>query len=98
MISIYIAGPYTGDEERNTRRMIEVYQALIKKGYAPFCPLLSHYAAETSISYKEWMRQDTYWLLKCDAMFFMGSSPGADAERLVAEAKGIPIYEDLQDL
>lgn len=108
MKKIYIAGPYTGDEEANTERMIVVYRNLIKMGFAPFCPLLSHYAAgerwgdnyskETHVFYRDWMRLDIAWLLQCDALFFMGSSPGADMERMVAEAMGIPVYESYDEI
>lgn len=98
MKSIYLAGPYTGNEEENTEKMVAIYRQLIKKGYFPFCPLLSHYASDGSISYTEWLRQDVHWMLKCDALLFLGSSKGADIERLVAEARGIPVYESIEEL
>jgi hypothetical protein len=38
------------------------------------------------------------WVARCDALFFAGSSPGAEREREVAVRLGIPVYRDLEDV
>jgi len=107
-MKIYIAGPYTGDELENTTKMIRIFNALLLKGHVPFCPLLSHYANEEAkrnpaigdIPSEIWMKYDLQMLITCgfDALYFMGVSPGANAELAVAESLGMKIYRRLEDL
>ena len=87
---VYIAGPYTAKTPAlthvNVMKLIDVGLAVHAKGHTPFIPVLTHYvelrAAEKGIeiSYEEFMQWDFDILDRCDALFFAGSSPGADRE------------------
>jgi len=35
---------------------------------------------------------------KCDAILMIGSSPGADKEREIIEAKGLPVYYSIDEI
>jgi len=103
---IYVAGPYTGDEERNVERAAFVGGMLALRGHTPFVPHLFHYVDEAihacgynKIPYEEWMRQDLEWLRQCEAVFRMaGRSPGADREVALAEELGLPVYHCLTEV
>ena len=103
-MKIYIAGPYTGNEEENTLRMIDIYNELIMMGHYPFCPLLSHYANKrffenenNYIHYEKWLELDINCLMTYgfDALYFMGESPGANVELSIARALGLKIFYDI---
>ena len=38
------------------------------------------------------MEWDIEWLVECDALLFLGSSPGADIELKAAQELGLKIY------
>lgn len=105
---IYISGPYSADTNegklQNTQTAIDVGIELIRKGHTVLIPHLSHYtdmrAQELGIefSWEIWIEQDLAILEKCDAMFYIASSKGADIEKEYAERLGLPIYCDLLEL
>jgi len=102
---IYVAGPYTGDEERNVDRAALVGGLLVEMGHTPFIPHLFHYVNEAfrscgyiKIPYEEWMQRDFEWLLQCEAVFLLGRSPGADREVALAEELGLPVYNSLAEV
>ena len=102
MKRIYVAGPYSADNPRSTQlnvnKAISVGCELIKKGYAPFIPHLCHYIwlhPDGDFDYEFWIEYGFEWLNVCDALFYMKSSPGADAELLYAKKLGLPIYQSI---
>lgn len=102
---IYVAGPYTGDEQANTDRAAAVGLELVRMGHTPFVPHLNHYldlaaiaAGGQRIPYAEWLRQDFEWLRLCHALLLMAPSPGADREAAAAWAIGIPVYYTLDEV
>lgn len=78
----YIAGPYSSDPARNTRRAIEVLHALLDDGVPSICPHLSHLADMVrSRDYEDWMALDLLLLERCDVVLRIhGPSAGADRE------------------
>lgn len=96
---IYIASPYTGNEEANVMVQHKAFFELFMLGYMPFAPLLSHYQHEHfPMGYDEWIAYDLQWLASCDALLRLpGDSKGADLE--VAEAKRleIPVFMGWDD-
>lgn len=106
---IYVAGPYTADTEsgieRNCARAIEVGLALLAKGH---CPVIPHLGRLVDLhldlsggdrpSWQAWMDWTHEMLVRCDALYFVGSSRGADIERGIAEQRGMPIYERMEDV
>ncbi len=94
--TVYIAGPYSSDPERNVRRALLLAERLIKLGFTPYVPHLSHWWHKIHPhSYDFWMDYDREWLDRCDYLVrFSGESPGADNEVAHARAVGIPIFSE----
>lgn len=105
---IYIAGPLMdghtlGPREslKNVRKAMRVYIQLLKKGHIPILPHFSYFAwieEEEDIPWEAWMTQDYELLNLCDAMFYIGSSKGADIEFTYALKKGMIIYQKIEDV
>ncbi len=101
-MKIYIAGPYSADtwqqKELNAVKAVKAGLSLFKKGHYPFIPHLFHWADDCAIkngieiTWQEWMEWDIEWLVECDALLFLGSSPGADIELKAAQELGLKIY------
>ena len=106
MLSCYIAGPYTADTkeqvDKHIKQAAEAAAYYYKRGYAVYCPHLQtsqidrHHNHANHLTYTDWMRNDIYWLEKCDTVVFLPGSDksnGAQIERLVAEALGKTIVD-----
>lgn len=92
-MKVYVAGPYTAPTARevqaNVNRALEVACALMRKGHSVYIPHLSHYVwlhPDGDFSYEYWLQQSLVWLDECDALFFIGPSPGSDQERAYMES------------
>lgn len=107
-LTIYVAGPYSADTEKgrlaNTQKAMDIALALIKKGHYPYIPHLSHFvdihAKEQGIdlSWEFWMHFDFVWLEKCDALFFISESPGANMELGRMDELGRKVFYDLGEV
>jgi len=67
----------------------------------PYIPHLTHYVwlhPDGDFAWGTWLALDSEWLRLCDALFFIGSSPGADMELVEARRIGLDIYTDLNDV
>jgi len=98
---IYIASPYTiGDVAVNVKRSIYAAEELIAHGYAPYCPLLSHFHHMIHPNdYETWMDVGLTWLVRCDAVLRLtGESKGADIECQIALEGGIPVFYTIEKL
>jgi len=98
---IYVASKYSnGDKFKNTKDSIAVGEELIKLGFVPYLPLLSHFWNEISPhDYQYWLNYDMQWILRCDALLRLpGDSSGADKEVAYAMKMGIPIFYNLVDI
>jgi len=105
MKRIYVAGPYTAPNPRltqlNVNRAIEIGCALIRKGWTPFIPHLTHYIwlhPKGDFDWEVWMELDKVWLEVCDALFFIAPSRGANIELELAKKLGLKIYYKLEDV
>lgn len=103
MKTVYIASPYTkpeGKQEENVLKSLEVADKLIKMGYIPFTPLLSHYMEQSfPQDYETWMKLDFEWLEKCDCVLRLpGDSSGADREVKRALELGIPVFLKMEEM
>lgn len=106
---IYVAGPFTAPTEdgieANVRAAIDAGIALVERGHWPMIPHLSRLV---DLRYGElgrdrpdwhfWMAWTNAQLLRCDALCFVGPSPGATIERSVAIGRGMPVYERIEDV
>lgn len=105
---IYVAGPLTNpDPEQRLANVTAAMDAgigLYLKGHTPFIPHLTHFVdvrqqeIGAGLFYMDWMRADIEWLRMCDAILFLGSSPGADEEMNTAQSLGLLTYRSLHDV
>ena len=97
---IYIAGPYSPDPEANTLAAIAAGDQLLRMGYVPFIPHLSHYwDAQHPHPYDVWLDWCLEWVKCCDAVLRLpGESPGADVECELAYGLDIPVFHSIAQL
>ena len=102
MIKVFVASPYTkGDTAVNVKAQIDAGNELIKLGFAPFLPLLSHFQHMIHPQdYDTWCKLDIEWLKQCDCLFRLpGESAGADNEVEVMENVLFkPVFYNTTDL
>lgn len=98
---VYIASPYSrGDKIANVVKSLEVAERLIELGYAPYCPLLTHFY-DTLFPHPAdyWLALDLEWLKASDVVLRLdGASDGADREVAVAIEQGIKVVFSLSSL
>lgn len=99
---VYIAGPISlGDTFANVHTAMSVWEALLRRGFVPFCP---HWSAiqhmfRPSLSHQEWMDFDLEWLANCHYLLRLpGESRGADMEVARAIDLGIPVVRSIPEL
>lgn len=107
-LRIYVAGPLSADHEHQRQHNIDCAMdagiAIIQRGHYPYVPHLSGYMDERAISrdilieYEQWMALDYVWLDKCEALLYLGSSPGADRELKQAENSGKRVFYSLAEV
>lgn len=99
-ITVYVAGPLSGDMQANAARAIDVGERLLAAGLVPFIPHLTiAWEARHPHHYEQWMAWDFEWLRRCDALYRMpGKSPGADREVDMARQLGIPVFVEAGDV
>ena len=105
---IYVAGKYSGknwgEKQRNTDLAIRAGLKIQAKGHYPVIPHYTHYADLMAnylgyeIDYKEWLALDNMIIPKCDALFHLSHSSGADAERIFAEKLGLQIFNSIEEI
>ena len=99
--TVYIASPYSeGNKLWNVQYSLLVAEGLIRYGFLPYTPLLSHYWNEYSEhDYEYWMELDLAWLEQCDIVLRLpGKSHGADREVNRAFELNLPVYYNLRKL
>ena len=111
---IYVAGPYSPqspskhtciqEAAHNVDRAIRVALVLISKGHYPFVPHLTHYIHVSSACQRElgerfyYEYDNTFLDHWAEALFYMGSSKGADAELERAKRLGLKIFYDFSEV
>jgi hypothetical protein len=101
MRKIYIAGPYSnGDKRMNVLNAIDCAEELVRRGFVPYIPHLSHFwDIIVSHPYEFWLKYDLEWLNMCDALLRMpGESGGADKEVKFAKEHNIPVYYSVEEM
>jgi hypothetical protein len=101
MIKIFVSGPYTnGDVGRNVKSAMDATNELIERGYAPYCPHLTHFLHINNWQpYEKWLALDIQYLDICDALLRIpGESFGADKEVDFAVKKGIPVFFNIDQV
>jgi hypothetical protein len=105
---IYIAGPYSSEDEstklENTIDAIDAGIAVYQRGFIPLIPHLTHFvdqrARELGIDvsgwdYYEWTKE---YLIRCDGLLYLKSSPGADKEMWIATRRGMRTFDSIEKI
>jgi hypothetical protein len=105
MIYVYIASPY-GDHNglntrlKNTHTAMDAWHRLADAGFAPYCPLLSHFLHERSNRPRpHWLCHSLLWVDRCDCVLALGEiSEGMKSEIARAQADGKPVFYSFEEL
>ena len=108
---IYVSGPYspkTPESDPTLRKKIvegniekanQIGIKIAEKGHLPFIPHTMMKEWEGQYFSREKALDICYeWVKRCDALYFIDSSEGAEAERKIAVQLHKPIYRNLEDV
>lgn len=100
---IYVAGPFSAPSFdgviRNVREATDTGLALAKKGHLVHVPHGATMPWHRKLPYEYFMELDFSLIEKwATALFFVGSSPGADRELKRAQELGLKIYRSLDEV
>jgi hypothetical protein len=103
---IAIAGPYSAPTEEgrqaNLNRLNEAAARVLEMGHIPLIgvnaalPVVEK--ANVTDKYKAIMDISMAVIDKCDALLLIAESPGANRERDLILAKGLPVYYSLKEI
>ncbi len=104
-LCIFVAGPY-GDAspphviQRNIANAENVGRDILLKGHYPFIPhtMFARWERDPRFKRAEFLDSSDYWLTRCDALFYIGPSPGTDRELSLAKNMGKKIYRDINEI
>ena len=107
-LRIYIAGPYTAEDQeainRNVEAAIDAAIDIFHLGHFPYVPHLTGFIdlraqeREIHIPWEEYIRWDMEWLSLCDALLYLSPSPGADLELKAAEEMNKMVFRSLEEI
>ena len=108
---IYISGPYSAppDESGSTKQQTidvniskadEIAIEIAKQGHFPFVPhtMMRGWEDTQKVERSRALNICKKWVEKCDALYFIAESAGAEEERQVAVSLALPVYRDLKDI
>jgi hypothetical protein len=103
---IAIAGPYsapTPEQRRlNLDRLHRVAAEVLRLGHIPVIGVDAALPVTELLPsgerYEAIMRISLALIDRCDALLLVASSPGADRERDLVAAKGLPVYGDIGEI
>lgn len=109
---IYVSGPYSppSDEldplkrekviEENINNANKVALALARRGHFPFVPhtMMQGWEEAYGISRALALHLCHKWVERCDALYFIGPSPGAESELNIARMHNLPIFYSLDEI
>ena len=97
---VYVASPYAGDTETNTRNAIRYCRFVVDSGAIPVAPhlYLPQFMSEEK-EREEAMRMNKVFLSKCRELWLFGSTitEGMKAEIRCAKWRGMPIRRFTED-
>jgi hypothetical protein len=98
--SIYVAGPFSGEELANTLAALEAGERLEAIGCDAFVPHIFYWwNREYPKTYEHWLKKCLLWMRKCDAVYRLpGESRGADCEVAVASIYDIPVFRSEEEV
>jgi|688.fasta_scaffold403896_3 hypothetical protein len=109
---IYVSGPYSSptsetDEakkreiiEKNINIANEAALALVRKGHIPFVPhtMMRGWEDIHQVPRELALEICHRWVEKCDALYFIAPSNGAESERQIAISLDMPVYYNLDEI
>ena len=105
---IGVAGPYSAATEaqrqQNLDRMSEAAAQLLALGHIPLIgvhaalPVVAKATLSAEERYKAIMEISLAVIDKCDALWLLAGSPGANRERDLVLGKGLPVFYVLTDI
>lgn len=98
---VYVAGPISqGNREQNVNNAMIAAAELIRRGYAPLVPQLTHYMDPAGLlPHSTWMEVDLPWVAVADCVLRLpGPSRGADLEVEFAKERSIRIVHAISAL
>lgn len=103
---IGVAGPYSAPTEeerkRNSDAMNSAAAILYEKGHIPFIGVNMAFPIVEKVNknnkYKVMMDISLAVIDKCDALLFIGESPGANRERDLIISKRLPVYYSIEEI
>ena len=105
---IFISGPLAGKDGscdvRNVYHAVKVAGQLFQKGHLWYVPHLSMWQDTIlrlmglEVPYEDWMILAFMMIERCDALYYMGPSPGADRERAFAEKMGKQVFTNMAEV
>jgi hypothetical protein len=103
---IGVAGPYSApsavERRKNSDRLTKAAARLLEMGHIPFVGVNAavDIVEQSSVSdAAESMMQISLALMDaCDALLFLGESPGANRERELFVSKGLPVYYSISEI
>jgi hypothetical protein len=103
-LRVYVAAKYSAptDIQRlaNTGAPILAARDLMRNGFYPFVPQLSHHIDPNAdlFTWEAWIDQCLNWLIACDAILVLSESKGVRVEMEFAEKNGIPVFRTIYSL
>ena len=107
---IYVSGPYSAPGEppskrqrqieRNIETADEIAVRIAQKGHLPFVPhtMMRGWEDGNKVERSRALDICKRWVEKCDALFYISKSPGAEEERQIAVSLGLPVYRHIGDI
>lgn len=103
---IAIAGPYSAEtpeqRQRNLDRLNHVATEVLRRGHIPVIGVDAALPVAELLTpeerYEAIMTISLALVDRCDALLLVAPSPGANRERDLVAAKGLPIYETIEDV
>lgn len=103
---IGVAGPYSAPTEEQKQLNLDVMNTaaakLLKRGHIPLIgmnaalPVVAK--ADLTDTYKGIMDISMAVINACDGLLLLGESPGANRERDLILAKGLPVFTSIEDI
>jgi hypothetical protein len=108
---VYVSGPYSAanataermrgvEIEANIERANQAALTLARRGYAPLVPhtMMRGWEDCHGVTRETAMTVALAWVEACDALLVLGVSPGATLEIERAQAVGLRVCHDIEDL
>lgn len=101
---IYVAGPYSAESpaeiDYNVMAADFAARDIAAKGHSPFVPHTQScgWEQDARFCYDDFLRIDFEWLEVCDAILYLGPSPGADKELEYAGILGLTVFRSVEEV